>query len=71
MARPLKYLLGKTREQIKEILGEPDAISIGTRKYKYPLVYKYGDIEYHFTTPQDGVVVTIFDEKHHRTLEKM
>src|ERR1044072_460398 len=40
--------LGMTREKVIEVLGPPHDVSIGTRKYPTPAIYKYDDIELHF-----------------------
>lgn len=63
-------LLGKTREEIVEMLGEPDDVSVPSRKYKIPLIYVYGNIEYHFNS-EKGVCVLIFDNSTHKTLERL
>jgi hypothetical protein len=46
--------LGMTRTQVKEVLGEPTDISIGTRKYPRPCIYKYENTEFHFHYPENG-----------------
>lgn len=51
-----KIRVGMTREEVVSILGEPDAEARTTRKYRRPLIYKYGDMEIHF----DRHVVTNF-----------
>lgn len=61
-------LLGLTREQLIEVLGEPDLIAATTRKYKYPLIYRYGNIEYNFTREREGILVEVFDEYKHKTI---
>lgn len=52
-----KVQVGMTREEVKQILGEPDDFGGVSRKYRTPRVYKYGDIQYFFG-PQvsDGLV---------------
>ena len=47
-------LINKTREQVKEILGEPDLFSATSRKIKHPLIYKYNDTEFYFMSEKDG-----------------
>jgi uncharacterized membrane protein len=53
--------IGKTREEVVEKLGEPDEVSATTKKRKYPSVYKYGKIEYHFHM---GVCFMVMSEDH-------
>jgi hypothetical protein len=40
--------LGATREELRRLLGEPTDTSVPTRSQRQPMVWKYGDIEYHF-----------------------
>lgn len=58
----LKVKLGMTREEVKAALGEPTDISIGSRKYPRPCVWKYGDIELHFEYPIDGGLWMVYTE---------
>jgi hypothetical protein len=59
--------LGKTRDEIVGVLGEPDAKGAISRKYREPQIYKYGDIEFHFYS---GTCWMVFDEAKHETLCK-
>lgn len=56
--------LGMTRKQVLEILGEPEAKSIGSRKYPRPMIWKYGEYQITFDYPEDGGLlwVTVKDE---------
>jgi hypothetical protein len=45
--------LGMNREQVESILGAPDGVSVGSRKYAQATILKYGDVEFHFD-PRDG-----------------
>ncbi len=40
-----------TREELRKLLGEPTDVSTTTRKYYLPMIWKYGEIEYHL----DGI----------------
>jgi hypothetical protein len=60
--------LGKTRWEIIALLGMPDKISTPTRKYKIPLVYKYGKITFTFGVYRDSGVVLIVDSETHTIL---
>jgi hypothetical protein len=67
-------MLGKTRDQIKTILGEPDDTGGTSRKYKSPMVYKYADIEYWFTPYKDGIcfeIVKRIDADTHLVIDKI
>lgn len=44
----MKPKLGITREQLRALLGEPDAKGGTSRKYPRPAIWKYGTTEYHF-----------------------
>jgi hypothetical protein len=48
-----------TREQLRALLGEPDAIGGTSRKYRRPRIWKYGNIEYHFVGES---LALIFDD---------
>lgn len=41
--------VGMLREHLVELLGEPDAVGGSTRKYPEPSIYKYRNIEFHFS----------------------
>jgi hypothetical protein len=60
--------LGLTRDEVDDKLGPPDLIAATTRKYKNPLVYRYGSIEFNFMPSRDGVCISVFDESIHETL---
>jgi hypothetical protein len=64
-------VLGKTRDQIKAILGEPDDIGGTSRKYKSPTVYKYADIEYWFTPYKDGICFEIVNADTRLVIDKI
>jgi len=52
--------LGATREELRRLLGEPDDVSTGSRHKPLPMIWKYGEIEYHFA--DDGRVCLIYTE---------
>lgn len=60
--------LGMTREQVKALLGEPDAYGGTSRKYKTPSIYKYGIYELTFESYKDSGLVWIMDENHNKIL---
>ena len=37
-----------TRQQVVDVLGEPDDKGCFPRKSRLPNIYRYGDIEFHF-----------------------
>jgi hypothetical protein len=40
--------LGCTREEIRSLFGEPDAVGGTSHKHKAPSIWKYGELEFHF-----------------------
>ncbi len=40
--------LGMSREQVQELLGEPDDTGGNSRRHRVPTIWKYGDLELHF-----------------------
>lgn len=68
-----KLKIGMTRRQVREVLGEPEAEGIGSRKYPRPCVWKYGEVECHFHYPEDGGLWLAFyhdEDLNHITLLK-
>lgn len=61
--------LGITRERLVELLGSPDAVGGTSRRYKTPIIYKYGEIEYCFHHRKEGLLATVFDNANHVTLK--
>lgn len=52
-----------TRRELRHLLGEPTCTSFKTRRQRFPLIWKYGDIEYHFDSDKiDGKVWLIYTE---------
>lgn len=54
--------LGCSRDDIKAVFGEPDAISSVTRKRKMPAIWKYGPLEFHFEPENADTLVLIYSE---------
>jgi len=54
--------LGLTREKIKALFGEPDAVGGTSRKYRTPSVWKYGELEFHFDSRSTDVLWLIYSE---------
>ncbi len=52
--------LGATREELRQLLGEPTRVGSCSRSQRQPMVWKYGDIEYHFG--DDGRVWLVYTE---------
>jgi hypothetical protein len=44
-----KIKIGMSREEVRNALGEPDAVGGTSRKYHIPAIYKYGQVELHFS----------------------
>jgi hypothetical protein len=59
MSRP-SVGLGATRDELRRLLGEPTDTSTPSRSQHQPIIWKYGDIEYHFG--DDGRVWLIYTE---------
>jgi len=49
-----KIRVGMTRDEVTAAIGPPDDVSIGSRRYRTPRVYKYGAIELHFEPEKGG-----------------
>jgi hypothetical protein len=54
--------LGNTREQVKEILGEPDSMGGISRKNQIPAIWRYEEIEFHFGPKPNDVLSLIYSE---------
>ncbi|GMU82528.1 MAG: hypothetical protein AMXMBFR47_23990 [Planctomycetota bacterium] len=52
--------LGATRDELRLLLGEPNDTSVPTHRQREPMIWKYGDVEYHFG--KDGRVWFIYQE---------
>ena len=55
--------LGMSREEVKALLGEPDAVGGISPRYKNPTIYKYGEVEIGFgRRAHDGLLLVYLDE---------
>lgn len=61
-------LIGKTREEVIEIMGEPDHQGGTSRKYKTPSIYKYDKYEIHFGPRATDTVCLVFKEDENKTV---
>lgn len=52
--------LGATRDELRQLLGEPTDTSVPTRSQRLPTIWRYAEIEYHFG--DDGRVWLIYTE---------
>ncbi len=67
---PWQEMLGKTREEVVALLGEPQHKGATSRKYPTPSCYQYGNMELHFQPWKTGTCVFVFDlENHHDGLK--
>jgi hypothetical protein len=55
--------LGATRDELRSLLGEPTDTSVPTRSQQQPMIWRYGEVEYHFRP--DGRVGMIYTEDAH------
>jgi hypothetical protein len=55
-----KLKKGMTRQEVVDVLGEPDDKGVTSRKYKTPAVFKYGCIELYFEQYKNGVLLSVF-----------
>ena len=67
----VKHALGKTREEVIELLGEPDAKATGSRKYRAPPIFLYGKYEVSFEPWKSGVCDFIMNADTHKTIAKV
>ena len=54
--------LGLTRDELKAILGEPDAVGYSVGKLWSPSILRYDDLEFHFEKGSDGKLWLIYSE---------
>jgi len=54
--------IGMTREEVVGTLGEPNDVSTPSRTHRIPAIYKYGDIELHFTPGISGKLWMVYTE---------
>lgn len=56
-----KIRLGMTRDEIKQLFGEPPMWGGTSRKYRTPCVYRYGQIELGFGPYKDSGLSYVMD----------
>lgn len=54
--------IGMTREEVVRVLGQPDDTGGTSNKHKTPRIYKYCDIELHFTNGRNGLLWMVYKE---------
>ena len=54
--------LGSTEAEVKALLGEPDDVGGTSRRQRRPLIWKYGDFEFHFPPDGDRLWMIFIDE---------
>lgn len=54
--------IGMTREEIVEVLGEPDDVGYVSRKRRTPNIYVYRGVELHFEPSKTGRLSMIYAE---------
>jgi hypothetical protein len=57
-----KVRIGMTREEVVSVLGQPDDVSVVSRKERRPAIYKYGDIELYFGPEEAGTLYMVYTE---------
>ena len=67
--------LGMTRQEVEEILGNPDDVSIASCRHPVPQVWAYGseytlerEIEYHFGPKAGDGLTLVFNNLTHETI---
>ena len=58
--QPIQF--GMSRENVRALFGEPDAIAKGWRKAAAPMVLKYGRIEFHFGPESEDGLSLIYSD---------
>jgi hypothetical protein len=54
-----KISANMTREEVREVFGEPEMVGGTSRKYRTPCVYRYGKIEFHFAPWKSGKLLFV------------
>jgi hypothetical protein len=55
--------LGMTREEVRAVLGEPDAMGCTSRRYRTPSCYRYGAVDVFFgPRARDGLDMVFSEE---------
>ena len=53
---------GMSRAQVESSPGVPDDMGVGSLKYRKPSIWKYGDVELHFTPGADSLFLIYLGE---------
>ena len=57
--------LGMTRGELRAVFGDPHDVGGVSRKHKIPLIWKYGEFEFHFGfTQADGLRLIYREDEH-------
>ena len=54
--------LGATRAEVHRLLGEPDDTGGTSRRQRLPLIWRYGEVEFHFEPGGNGGLWLIYRE---------
>lgn len=54
--------LGMTRDELRQILGEPEDVGATSTRQKLPLIWRYGTTEFHFGPSRTSGLQMIFEE---------
>ncbi len=56
--------LGHTREQVRAVLGEPDEVGGTSLKHPTPAIWRYDELEFHFSpSPLDALSLIFLEDK--------
>ena len=66
----IKQAMGKTRDEVIELLGEPYTKSMGTRKRPTPSIFVYGKYELCFGPKRHDMCHFIMDGLTHETIAR-
>jgi hypothetical protein len=54
--------LGMSRADVRRAAGNPDEMGEISRRYRMPLIWRYGDIELHFSPDEDRLDLIFTDQ---------
>jgi hypothetical protein len=55
--------LGMTRSELRALFGIPDDVGSSWRRQKEPLIWRYGEVEFHFSSDANRGLVLIYAEE--------
>lgn len=64
-------MLGRSREEVVEALGEPDSKGVTSRKYRCPSAFLYGRYEIHFGPRAKDKACMVFDRRTETPVESL